>query len=126
MATIIKPFVRGRRSSSDLRPRPSRHSCTIIDSNLYDSSRSDIPIGTHLMDCVLSDLIYGVQSRPSIPSCWEDDSDDGVDPLTDMTVSPWDLMAADCRRKPSLRGYDPDPNPGQPDQTDVQVPVPTP
>lgn len=119
MKDSLKPFIRGRRSSSDLRPAAKPTQFFIDDVDLYNSSRAEISFGKPLMSCVVDDLIYGVQSRPSIPACWEDDSDEGVDPLTDITVSPWDLMAADCRRKPSLRGYE-----REPSQEDVQSPSP--
>lgn len=112
MSNILK---RSRRTSLLLRPVNTR--TVYLNSHESDPTHlipdSEVVHGVRLLDTIVSDLLYGVQSRPSIPACWEDDSDDGVDPLTDMTVSPWDLMAADCRRKPSLRGYKPESDPGE-------------
>lgn len=52
----------------------------------------NIETSTSLSVIIKNDLLYGVGSRPTLPSCFEDEDElnqDGVDPLSDMRHDSW-------------------------------------
>lgn len=52
----------------------------------------DIKTDMPLAKIIQNDILYGVGTRPTLPSCFEDDSElsnDGVDPLSDMRHDSW-------------------------------------
>lgn len=57
-----------------------------------DSIVEEFTVGSRLNNIIVNDLLYGVGSRPTLPSCFEDEEElkqDGVDPLSDMRHDSW-------------------------------------
>lgn len=81
-----------------IRPRRFK-SLVVVDEVLYESDHADIVTDVSLSHQIVSDLEYGVGSRPSVPACFDDDEEieqGVVDPATDIRVSKWDLIADQC------------------------------
>lgn len=61
-------------------------------SSRYPREVVDIETTTSLSTIIKNDILYGVGSRPTLPSCFEDEDElkqDGVDPLSDMRHDSW-------------------------------------
>lgn len=63
-----------------------------ISVNMPSSDVVNIRTDSNLTTIIKNDLLYGVGNRPTLPSCFDDESElavDGVDPLSDMRHDSW-------------------------------------
>lgn len=70
------------------KPKIVRHRVAEVDTEYVFEPRQEFS----LSDVIKNDLLYGVGSRPTLPSCFEDEEElkqDGVDPLSDMRHDSW-------------------------------------
>ena len=101
-------------------------SLVVIDQPLLEAGLANLTSDDTLAHQIVSDLEYGVGSRPSVPACFDDEEEieQGiVDPATDVRVSQWDMIAEQCSPSritpvPS-KTEDPkdDPAPSDPEET---------
>lgn len=71
----------------------------VFDEKLAESSKETNIRDTRLSRQIVSDLEYGIGSRPTLPCCFDDDDfykSGQVDRMVDIRRSPWDDLADAC------------------------------
>lgn len=98
-------------SYNTVRPLDGKNAI-LVDQDLADAHRTNITTGISLMKEIRNDMEYGAGHRPSLPACFEDSEELGhVDPMTDIRVSKWDIMADECSILKRTPEPEPEPEP---------------